>query len=209
LIGQTWGEGMAPKCIAALLAQRQRLEAEEQQRRVTEASERQRRADEAHQREIEEARQRQQLTRAAWMAAAIILVAVAVAAMLWRDSTHYALLVAVLFLMPAATGAAGGNAKRVLDSRNRGAPADTKYSATLSPLGLVAGAITGLLYAVGQITAFPDLPGASEALVSQAKSVQAAHLISFVLIVGVIGGFAGERFFAKLGTMEPQNVGHG
>ena len=205
LMGQAWSPGLAPRLVEALFAQMDRLAEEERLRHLAEAEEKQRLAREAEERQHVEIRRQQQLRRAAWVAAAIMLLAIAGAAALWNVSTHYDWLVVVLFILPAATGVAGANIKRILDAYRGGSSSRAKYSATVSPLGLAAGAVAGVLYSVGQFTAFPDLTGAgvADTVVKQAMAKQAAHLIPFALVVGVIGGFTSERFFGQLVTHPP------
>jgi hypothetical protein len=96
---------------------------------------------------------------------------------------------------PALAGSAASIVRSLWEgiTRNNSTPTQSVWPLTI--LGGVAGAISGLLYVIAQLTAL--LPGDH----GQLPQV-AGRLVPFALLTGFLAGFAADAFFRKLGERE-------
>ena len=117
------------------------------------------------------------------MLAVLLLVAIGVLAVTWGSQLGTGLGIAMLTLLPAVAGAAGGLVKTSLDKGQGWARA--------AVLGGAAGLITGVLYIVAQLIGAPDVLGT-------AQPVSVRRLLFFVLAIGFVAGLTFDAVYTKL-----------
>ena len=113
----------------------------------------------------------------------MLLVAIGVLAVTWGSQLGTGPGIAMLTLLPAVAGAAGGLVKTSLDKGQGWARA--------AVLGGAAGFITGVLYIVAQLIGAPDVLGTA-----QPDSVR--RLLFFVLAIGFVAGLTFDVVYTKL-----------
>ena len=117
------------------------------------------------------------------MLAVLLLVAIGGLAVTWGSQLGTGLGIAMLTLLPAVAGAAGGLVKTSLDKGQGWGRA--------AVLGGAAGFITGVLYIVAQLIGAPDVLGTA-----QPDSVR--RLLFFVLAIGFVAGLTFDAVYTKL-----------
>ncbi len=195
-----WSHDSATRCVDALLRQRERL--------LQEAAERQRTALEAQR---AEEKRRRGLTRESGFAAAVVVAAIIIAAVFFSSPPHSrTAIILLLFLVPCATGIAGAMLRRIFDDF-RGLPPSQTPAAEAWALGLAAGGLTGVVYAVAQLTAFPDIKGVTDAVLEQAKIEHASKLLPTAMFTGFVAGLTLDAVFGKFikKGAEPDKAGDG
>ena len=106
-------------------------------------------------------------------------------------------LLAALVIAPILAGASASVLRALWESINSNQPATDDRPAIIVLLGAAAGAVSGLLYVVAQLTALA--PGAQGKL-----PTAAGRLVPFALLTGFLAGFTTDAFFRKLKERDVQ-----
>lgn len=181
-----WSAQSAARCVAAVLRQRDQL--------LEEAAEQQRQQERA---KISELRRQQGLAWQSWAAAGLLVVATATAAFVWNSPPPSRALILLLFLSPFITGISGAMFRRIFDDF-RGVVKSHSPTAAVSALGLAAGGLTGLVYVVAQLTAFPGtIEGAAKTALDQARVEHASRILPTAMVTGFVAGLTLDAVFRK------------
>lgn len=179
-----WYDDSAPKLIAALNSQRQRLMVEEVERQ------------QVMQLKDKKLRDQSLLTAAFFVAALVLMVLGTFSPP--KSPTIFGI---IFFCTPLLAGAAGGLARNILDSYRGIAYPQTHSTLTVLVLGIMAGVIAALLFVVAQWASNPGIKDLENGIPPGLNL-----LIPFELIIGAIAGLTLESVFASLLRTDVVNV---
>lgn len=176
LMACPWSEDQTSNCVQAIKDQLARKAAVMRQRL------------------IEERRKQTSLSKHAFFALIVFVLAVAAVptAFTWHTIPEPVLNM-LLFFSPLLAGVAGSTIRLVFDASQGGGPLTAESSITTAALGLIAGGVAGLLFITAQITTAPST--AAGVVVS---ADQARKLVLFGVLIGFVAGLTMDAVFRKL-----------
>jgi len=166
-----WSDEMAVECVKALKDQLTR------------------KAENAQQRKLAEMRKEISVRRHAVVAGLLFAAAFAMVPISTWDKPVPWMVIAALFVCPALAGISGATIRLVFDLRQGSLPLSPQSAITTGALGLIAGAVAGLLFITAQMATATE---------QGMFPKQAAHLVPFCFLIGFTAGMTLDAVFRKL-----------
>lgn len=129
---------------------------------------------------------------------ALLFSALALFVLTWDAKIERGALLTAIVAAPILAGASASIIRTLWERAVDAAIPQDRPAWLMALLGSVAGAISGLLYVIAQLTALPGDDGKLAPI--------AGRLVPFALLTGFLAGFAMDAFFRRIRDHEPPDV---